>query len=99
MTYDSKTSNGIPYIGRLYAINYRYSCVVDDLDALQSARQMVLSGSGNVTQYSIGSRQLTRATLSATQTLALWDKLMAEKEQLEGAGRPRKSVGIVIRDW
>lgn len=97
--YDAKTENGIPYVARLYAGNYRYSCIVDDLDALCPARKTVLAGSGNVTQYSIGSRQLTRATLNATQTLALWDKLMAEKEQIEGAGSPRKCVGIVLEDW
>lgn len=99
MTYDSETENGIPYIGRLYKSNYRYSCVVDDLNALQPAREKVLSGSGSVTQYSIGSRQLTRATMNATQTLALWDKLIQEKESLEGVSKPRRSYGIVLRDW
>ena len=99
MTYDAKTENGIPYILRLYGKSYRYACVVDDLDALQPARRAVLEGGGNVTQYSIGSRQLTRAAMGASQTLALWDKLTAEKARLEGAGGPRKSVGIVLRDW
>jgi hypothetical protein len=97
--YDAKTANGIPYVSRLYSGSFRYSCLVDDLDALCHARRAVLSGSGNVTQYSIGSRQLTRAAMNATQTLALWDKLMAEKEQMEGAGSPRKCVGIVLEDW
>lgn len=99
MTYDSETENGIPYIERLHKSNYRYSCVVNDLNVLQPAREKVLSGSGSVTQYSIGSRQLTRATMNATQTLALWDKLMQEKESLEGVAKPRRSYGIVLRDW
>lgn len=99
VNYDGRTENGVPYVARLYSTNYRYTCIVDDLNSLQPARQTVLSGSGSVTQYSIGSRQLTKSVLNATQLLSLWDKLMAEKAAIEGAGRSRKSVGIVLRDW
>ena len=37
--------------------------------------------------------------MDADEVIALWNKLMAEKEQLEGAAKPRKAVGVVFRDW
>lgn len=96
--YDAKTENGIPYISTLYALNYRYETVVNDLDALYPTKQAAL-GAGNVTEYSIGDRSLKRNGLSASEILKQWDKLMALKARLERGDAPRKAVGIVHRDW
>ena len=99
INYDAKTENGVRYISLLYASNYEYETVVDSLDSLAVQRKAVLSGGGTVTQYSIGSRSLTKKSLSATEVLDLWDKLMAKKRQLEEGRKPRKAVGVVLRDW
>lgn len=99
MTYDAKTENGIPYISALYARNFDYEMVITDLDGLAPARKKLLKGGGTVTQYSIGSRSLTRESLSAAELLALWNNLMAKKKQLETGSAPRKAVGVVLRDW
>lgn len=97
--YDAKTEHGIPYLSALYSANFEYETTVDDLDGLVTTRKSIMSGSGSVTQYSLGSRSVTRQNLSASDVLQLWEKLMAKKKQLEAGGRPRKAVGVVIRDW
>ena len=99
MNYDGTTTNGIGYIVRLYNSNYRYKEIVDDLDTMKPARMAFLSGKGSVNQYSIGSRQLSRTQLSGKDMLALYDKLLAEKQCIETGSRPRKAVGVVLRDW
>lgn len=98
MIYDAKTEHGIPYISRLYAINFRYTTVVDDLDALSETRKQIMSG-GTVSSYTIGNRTVSRNQLSATDVMKQWDKLMALKIRLENGAAPRKAVGIVHRDW
>lgn len=99
MNYDGTTQNGIGYIVRLYNCNYRYKEIVTDLDAMKPARLAFLSGKGSVNQYSIGSRQLSRSQLSGKDLLAVYDKLLAEKQCIEAGTRPRKAVGVVLRDW
>lgn len=96
--YDAETENGIPFIRGLYINRFEYKDVVDQLDGLYLARQSVLT-EGNVRSYSIGSRSITRAVLSAKDVLALWDKLMAEKLRLEQGRSKRRVVGVVPRDW
>lgn len=98
MTYDAKTTNGIPYISSLYLRNFQYSTTVDSLDTLYTQRQAVLSG-GAVSSYTIGNRTLSRNNLSATDVMKQWDKLMALKMRLEKGTAPRKAVGVVHRDW
>ena len=72
--------------------------MVNQLDDLYPARHDVLT-EGKVRSYSIGSRSVTRATLSAKDVLALWDKLMAEKSRLEQGRSKRRVLGVVPRDW
>ena len=96
--YDAETENGIPYISALYARRFEYRDTVDQLDSLYLARQSVLA-EGNVRSYSIGSRSVTRAVLSAKDLLALWDKLMAEKLRMEQGRSRRRTLGVVPRDW
>ena len=98
MNYDGKTENGIPYLTKLYLENFRYQTVVDDLDALYPTKKAALSG-GAYRTYTLGDRSITRNPMDADEVIALWNKLMAEKEQLEGAAKPRKAVGVVFRDW
>ncbi len=99
ISYDATTDNGIKYISSLYSKSFDYQIVIDDLDALYVVRSSVLSGEGNVESYSIGSRSLTRKSLSASEVLSLWGELMAKKKQLEMRRKPRKAVGVVLRDW
>ena len=98
ISYDSETENGIPFIRGLYINRFEYKDVVNQLDDLYPARQSVLT-QGNVRSYSIGSRSVTRAVLSAKDVLALWDRLMAEKLRLEQGRSKRRVVGVVPRDW
>lgn len=98
MNYDAKTENGIPYVAKLYAANYKYQVVVDDLDALYPQKKDVLGG-GSVTAYTIGNRSITKSQLSAADVIKRWDKLMAEKLRLENGTKPRKAVAVVHRDW
>jgi hypothetical protein len=98
VAYDGKTENGIPYIVKLYRENYQYTVTVDDLDTLAPERKSALSG-GSVTSYTIGNRSISREALSASETLKMWDRLMALKLRLEKGMSPRKAVGVVIRDW
>jgi hypothetical protein len=99
MTYDSYTENGVPYIKSLYMQSYKYSVIVDDLDALAPLRKEVRSGGGAVSSYQIGNRNISRGSLSAQDVLKQWDKLMGEKERIESGRKPRKAVGVVHRDW
>jgi hypothetical protein len=99
VNYDAKTENGIPYLSKLYTENYEYERVVTDLDSLATTRKVLMSGSGGVTQYSLGSRSVTRQAMSASEMLAMWDKLWARKLELEGTKKPRKAIGVVMRDW
>ena len=98
ISYDAETENGIPFIRGLYINRFEYKDVVNQLDDLYPARQSVLT-QGNVRSYSIGSRSVTRAVLSAKDVLALWDRLMAEKLRLEQGRSKRRVVGVVPRDW
>ena len=98
ISYDAETENGIPFIRGLYINRFEYKDVVNQLDDLYLARQSVLT-QGNVRSYSIGSRSVTRAVLSAKDVLALWDRLMAEKLRLEQGRSKRRVVGVVPRDW
>ncbi len=98
MTYDAKTENGIEYISALYAGNFRYRACVDGLDKLTIQRDAVLGGEA-VAGYTIGNRSITRNALSATDVLKQWDKLLAQKLRLENGNAPRKTVGVVHRDW
>lgn len=98
VTYDTKTENGVPYSSTLYLRNFEYQTVVDDLDGLVVTKHAIMKGEGSVTSYTIGSRSLSRQTLSASEVLKLWDKLWAKKKQLEGYSS-RKAVGVVLRDW
>ena len=98
ISYDAETENGIPFMRGLYINNFSYKDVVNQLDALYPARNDVLT-EGTVRSYSIGSRSVTKATLSAKEVLALWDKLMAEKLRLEQGRSKRRVVGVVPRDW
>lgn len=99
VNYDAKTDNGVPYVSALYLKNFEYETVVNDLDGLVVARKSIMSGAGSVTSYTIGSRSLSRQTLSASEILKLWDNLWAKKKQLEEGRSARKAVGIVLRDW
>ena len=96
--YDDETANGIPYIKGLYWSKFEYRTVVDDLDALYPTKRRLLT-EGNAKSYPIGSRSLTRTTMSAKEILAEWDRLMAEKARLEGGHGKSYAVGIVMRDW
>ena len=96
--YDAETKNGIPFIRGLYINRFEYKDVVNQLDDLYPARQSVIT-EGNVRSYSIGSRSVTRAVLSAKDVLALWDKLMAEKLRMEQGRSKRRTLGVVPRDW
>ena len=98
ISYDAETENGIPFVRGLYINNFSYKDVVNQLDALYPARQSVITD-GKVRSYSIGSRSVMRAVLSAKDVLALWDKLMAEKLRLEQGRSKRRVVGVVPRDW
>lgn len=99
MTYDSKTENGIPYISGLYHRSFEYEVVVDDLDAIFPVRREAISGRGTVQTYTVAARSVTRNNMDFRQLMSLWDSLMARKLALEGAGSPRKAVGVLIRDW
>lgn len=96
---DAKTENGIPYVSALYIKNFEYETVVTDLDGLVVARKSIMGGGGSVTSYTIGSRSLSKQTLSASEILKLWDTLWARKKRLEERRSARKAVGVVIRDW
>lgn len=98
MNYDATTENGIKYISRLYANSYKYQMVVDDLDTLAVTRKEILAG-GGVSGYTIGSRSITKNVLSAEDVLKRFDKLMAQKLQLEKGIGPRKAVAVIPRDW
>lgn len=97
--YDAKTENGIPYISVLYSSNFDYETTVNDLDGLVVTRRSIMGGNGAVTSYSLGSRSVTRQSLSATEIMKMWNDLMAKKKQLEAGVRPRKAIGVVPRDW
>jgi len=97
--YDGKTEHGIPYIVSLYSANFEYETTINDLDGLVTTRKSVMSGSGAVTSYSLGSRSVTRQAMSATEVLQTWNKLMAKKRELEAGRKPRRAMGVVLRDW
>ena len=96
--YDSETENGIPYYRGLYMNRFEYKDVVEQLASLYPVRRHRLP-EGTVRSYSIGSRSVTKAVLSASEVLQLWDKLMAEKLRLESGLGKRRTLGVVPRDW
>lgn len=69
--------------------------------ALESARKAYLALlNGQVTQYSIGSRQLTKFDLPKLE--ATIRKLEQEVDGLEAelnGGKRRKACGVIPRDW
>lgn len=99
VTYDAKTENGIPYVSRLYINDFEYTTIVNDLDALVLTRHSIMTGSGSVSSYTIGSRSLSRQTMSASEILKMWDDLWAKKKRLEEGRSARKAIGVVLRDW
>lgn len=98
INYDGKTENGIPYLTKLYIKNFNYQSVVDDLDALYPTKKAALSG-GSYRTYTLGDRSITRNAMEPDEIIALWDKLMAQKKQMETGIGPRKAVGVIPRDW
>lgn len=57
---------------------------------------------GGVQSYGIGSRNLARYNTDLAQIRAAIDQLEKEIGELEGVltgCKPRKAVGVVIRDW
>lgn len=101
VSMDTNTKNGVPYNSGLYARNFEYKTVVTDLDGLVNVRKKIMTGSGSVSHYEIGSREITKGTLTASQVLKYWDELWQKKELLEGknGGRARKTYGIISRNW
>lgn len=100
---NAETPEGIPYSTVLYSQKgnkgFEYKRIITRLSSLVGQIDAVDSGKGNVTQYSLGSRSVTRAAFNTDEMQVLWDKLWARKLQLEGAGSPRKAVAAVPRDW
>ncbi|MCR4745234.1 MAG: hypothetical protein K5894_08390 [Lachnospiraceae bacterium] len=100
VNYDAQTEkSGIPYISALYSANFEYKTIVTWLDNNYASYTGESGSSGSVQSYSIGSRSLTRATFSATDLSAEWDVKMRRKLQLERGTKPRRAVGVVLRDW
>ena len=98
MNYDAYTEHGIPYFSKLYIKKFEYKDVVDDLDALYPSKKAALSG-GAYRTYTLGDRSITRNAMDPDEIMALWDKLMAQKKQMETGIGPRKAVGVIPRDW
>lgn len=100
---NAETPEGIPYSTALYNQKgnkgFEYKRIIKRLSGLAGQIDDMDNGKGNVTQYSLGSRSVTRAAFSTEEAQAVWDKLWAKKLQLEGAGSPRKAVAAVPRDW
>ena len=99
ISYDAETENGIGYIKKLYTGNFEYKMIVNNLDGLVPVIQAFSSGSGAVSSYSLGTRQVSRQVASLNQAREWWDDLMRKKKQLEQCKKPRKAVGVVPRDW
>lgn len=100
VNYDAQMEkSGIPYISALYSLNFEYRTIVMWLDNNYAAYTGESGSSGSVQSYSIGSRSLTRATYSATELSREWETKMRRKLQLERGTKPRKAVGVVLRDW
>jgi len=99
ISYDATTENGIGYVSRLYNKNFEYKRIVNDLDGLVLVLEDFSKGSGSVSSYSLGTRQVSRQTVSFEDAKAWWDELMRKKEQMESGRKPRKAVGCVPRDW
>jgi hypothetical protein len=97
--YDAVTENGIYYYNSLYMRNSEYMQIIIDLNDMYPARKLIMSGSGNVTEYSLGTRSVTRGTLSADKLLSLWEKLQSRKIQIESGRKKRKAIAAVPRDW
>ena len=96
MKYDAETKNGILYISGLYWAKFEYRTVVDDLDDLYPTKHTMLT-EGTAKSYSIGSRSLSRTTLSGKQVLELWEKLMAEKLRLEQGSPKSPPLAMKVR--
>ena len=101
VSMNATSLHGIRFNQGLYDRNFEYKIVVDDLDGLIEIRKTISHGSGLVTHYKIGSREITKGAMSASQVEKRWDSLMAKKRELEGynGGRSHKTYGIVSRDW
>ncbi len=99
ISYDAHTVNGIDYISKLYNNNFEYKMIVNNLDGLVNVIQEFSSGSGTVTSYTLGSRQVSRQVSSLSEAREWWDDLMRKKKLLEQNKKPRKAIGVVPRDW
>ena len=99
ISYDAHTGNGIGYVSRLYDKNFEYKMIVENLDGLVLVMQEFSSGSGSVSSYTLGTRQVSRQVTSLSQAREWWDDLMRRKNTLEQGKKPRKAVGAVPMDW
>lgn len=98
ITYDGELANGTGYIVKLYTSNSKYKLVCDSLDAMYPNYLKAIS-EGNVTQYSLGTRSVSRSGLSAAQMMDRYNSLLNKKLAMENGGKARKAVGVVPRDW
>lgn len=99
VNYDAKTENGIEYVSTLYLHNFEYERVVNTLDHMAATVDGLYSGAGTTASYTIGRRSKTNTQLPPTDILRRWDRLWVRKRQLEGVRSPRKTVGVLFRDW
>ena len=99
ISYDATTENGIEYVSRIYARNFEYKRIVNDLDGLVVTLSEFSQGSGSVSSYSLGTRSVSRQTMSFEEAKKWWDELMQKKDRSESGRKPRKAVGAVPRDW
>ena len=75
--------------------------VVEERLALYYAREKEMLA-GGVQSYGIGSRNMTRYNTDLNAVRSAIEELeneLAELEAVENGGKPRKAVGIVLRDW
>ncbi len=98
ITYDGELANGTGYIVRLYSSNSKYKFVCDSLDAMYPNYLKSIS-EGNVTQYTLGTRAVSRGVLSAREMIAKYEELLNKKLSMEQGGKGRKAVGVVPMDW
>lgn len=71
------------------------------LDAYLEREMIMLSAEG-VQQYTIGSRSLARYSLALADVQKMIDQLRKRLAELQAefdGQRPRKAVGVVLRDW
>ena len=99
ISYDAHTENGIDYVSRIYATNFKYKNIVNNLDGLVNVISAYSQGKGSVTSYSLGTRSTSRQVASLQEAREWWDDLIRQKEKIECGKKPRKAVGAVPMDW